>query len=179
MTLRERRLAILRWLSLLTVLGLSALLFAFREKLEGMTAYGYPGIFLFALLSNASILLPMPGLAVVFSMGGVFPPLGVAIAAGTGGALGELSGYMAGFSGQAVVERIDVYERIAPWIQKYGVLAIVFLSAIPNPFFDLAGIAAGAMKMPLHHFLLACWIGQLTKALTFAYAGSASLQWLG
>ena len=175
---QKRRLAILRGIVLAATLTLSAVLFALREQITEMTAYGYPGIFLIAMLSNASILLPMPGLAFIFSMGGIFPPVGVALAASAGGALGEISGYLAGFSGQAVIERTDVYERITPWVQKYGVIAIIFLSAIPNPFFDLAGIAAGAMKMPLHHFLFGCWVGQLTKALTFAYAGSASLRWL-
>ncbi|NOY99022.1 MAG: VTT domain-containing protein [Chloroflexi bacterium] len=175
---KERRLTLLRWLSLFAVIGLSAFIFCIRDKAEQLAAYGYPGIFLVAMLANATVLLPAPGLAVVFTMGGVFHPLGVALAAGAGGALGELSGYMAGFSGQAVVERIDLYERITPWVRKYGVFAIVFLSAIPNPFFDLAGIAAGAMNMPLPSFLLACWIGQTAKMLAFAYAGASSLRWL-
>jgi len=73
-------------------------------------------------------------------MGSIFNPFGVGLAAGTGGALGELSGYLAGFSGQAVVERTDIYERIKPWVQKYGGWAILVLSAIPNPFFDIAGV---------------------------------------
>jgi len=167
----ERRLTLLRWLSLLVVIGLSAFVFSIRNQAEQFAAYGYPGIFLIALLANATVLLPAPGLAVVFTMGGIFHPLGVALAAGTGGAIGELSGYMAGFSGQAVVEQTDVYERIAPWVEKYGTLAILILAALPNPFFDLAGIAAGVTKIPIKNFLLACWIGQLIKTSAFAYAG--------
>ena len=38
-------------------------------------------------------------------MGAIFNPIGVAVAAGLGAAIGELSGYLAGFSGQGVVER--------------------------------------------------------------------------
>lgn len=174
----ERRLVLLRWLSLLAVIGLSAFVFSIRDQAEQLAAYGYPGIFLIALLANATVLLPAPGLAVVFAMGGIFHPMGVALAAGTGGALGELSGYLAGFSGQAVIEHTDVYERTAPFVEKHGFFAILFLAAIPNPFFDLAGIAAGVTKMPVSRFLLACWIGQIIKTLTFAYAGSASLQWI-
>lgn len=174
----ERRLTLLRWLSLLAVIGLSAFVFSIRNQAEQLAAYGYPGIFLVALLSNATVLLPAPGLALVFTMGSVFHPLGVALVAGTGGAIGELSGYMAGFSGQAVVERMDIYERIVPWIEKYGTLAILVLASVPNPFFDLAGIAAGVAKIPVKNFLLACWIGQIIKALIFAYAGAASIEWL-
>ena len=54
-------------------------------------------------------------------------------------------------------------------------LTILVLSAIPNPFFDLAGAAAGALKMPLPKFLLWCWIGETIKMLIFAYAGASSL----
>jgi uncharacterized membrane protein YdjX (TVP38/TMEM64 family) len=86
------------------------------------------------LLANATVLLPAPGVAVIYAMGAIFHPLGVGLAAGTGGTIGELSGYLAGFSGQAVVERTDMYNRIKPWVAKYGGWAILVLSAIPNPF---------------------------------------------
>jgi uncharacterized membrane protein YdjX (TVP38/TMEM64 family) len=111
-------------------------------------------------------------------MGNIFHPLVVALAAGTGGALGELSGYLAGFSGQAVIENTNAYERIHPWVVKYGGWAILVLSAIPNPFFDIAGVAAGITKMSLRRFLLFCWIGQLIKMAAFAYAGFYSLDWI-
>ncbi len=174
----ERRLTLLRWLSFIAVIGLSVFVFSIRDQAESFASFGYPGIFLIALLANATVLLPAPGLAVVFTMGSIFHPLGVALAAGTGGAIGELTGYMAGFSGQAVVERMDIYERITPWVEKYGTLAILVLAAVPNPFFDLAGIAAGVTKIPVTKFLIACWIGQLIKASLFAYAGAASIDWL-
>jgi len=172
------RLSLLRALSLLAVIGISVFVFSIREDVAKFEAYGYPGIFLIALLTNATVLLPAPGLAVVFAMGSVFNPLGVAVAAGSGAALGELSGYLAGFSGQAVIERMDIYEKIMPWVQKYGTFAILILASIPNPFFDLAGIAAGVTKIPVKKFLFACWIGQLIKASAFAYAGAESITWL-
>ncbi len=174
----ERRLALLRIISLLAVIGLSAFIFSIRDQAEDFAAYGYPGIFLISLLTNATVFLPAPGLAVIFAMGGVLHPIGIGIAAGTGGALGELSGYLAGFSGQAIIERMDIYERIEPSVQKYGTLAILILAAIPNPFFDLAGIAAGIAKIPLIKFLLACWGGQLIKMTAVAYAGTYSINWL-
>lgn len=168
----------LRVLALLAVIAITVYIYGIRERVEEFAAYGYPGVFLVALMANATVFLPAPGVAVVFAMGHIFNPLGVALAAGTGGALGELSGYLAGFSGQAVVERTNVYERIHPWVVKYGVWAIIVLSAIPNPFFDIAGVAAGIAKMSLRRFLIACWIGQLIKMALFAYAGFYSLDWL-
>jgi uncharacterized membrane protein YdjX (TVP38/TMEM64 family) len=130
------------------------------------------------LLANATVILPAPGVAVVFAMGSVFNPLGVALSAGIGGAIGEITGYLAGFSGQAFVENTNIYNRILPWIKKYGAWVILVLSAFPNPFFDMAGIAAGVAKIPMWQFLLACWVGQTIKMAMFAYAGYYSIDWI-
>jgi uncharacterized membrane protein YdjX (TVP38/TMEM64 family) len=169
---------LLRILALLAVIGITIYIYSIRERVKDFAVYGYPGIFLITLLANATVFLPAPGVAVVFAMGNIFNPLGVAVAAGTGGALGELTGYLAGFSGQAVVERTDLYHRIRPWVKKYGGWAILVFAAIPNPFFDVAGVAAGAIKMPLWQFFLFCWAGQLIKMAMFAYAGAYSITWL-
>jgi uncharacterized membrane protein YdjX (TVP38/TMEM64 family) len=169
---------LLRILALLIVVAITVYIYSIRDRVEEFAAYGYPGIFLVALMANATVFLPAPGVAVVFAMGSIFNPLGVALAAGTGGALGELSGYLAGFSGQAVIENTNAYDRIHPWVVKYGSWAILVLSAIPNPFFDIAGVAAGIAKMSLRRFLIACWLGQLIKMAMFAYAGFYSLDWL-
>ncbi len=168
----------LRILALLVVIAVTLLIFDIRDHIRELSAYGYPGVFLVALLANATVFIPAPGVAIVFLMGGILNPLGVAIAAGTGGALGELSGYLAGFSGQAVIERGDLYARIRPWISKYGGWVILAFAAIPNPFFDIAGVAAGISKMSFWQFLLFCWIGQIIKMSLFAYAGAYSINWV-
>jgi len=169
---------ILRVLALLAVIGITVYIYNIRDHVEEFEQFGYAGIFLIALMANATVLLPAPGVAIIYAMGAVFNPLWVGIAAGTGGALGELSGYLAGFSGQAVVERSDIYSRFQPWVEKYGGWAILILSAIPNPFFDIAGIAAGIAKMPMRTFLLFTWAGQIIKMTAFAVAGYYSLTWL-
>jgi len=39
----------------------------------------------------------------------------------------------------------------------------------------MAGLIAGALRMPFLKFLLFCWFGQVVKMLFFAYAGAISL----
>lgn len=168
----------LRFLAFASVIGITVYIYSIREHVDEFAIYGYPGIFLITLLANATVFLPAPGVAVVFAMGGIFNPLGVALAASAGAAIGELSGYLAGFSGQFIVEKTTTYNGVAPWVQKYGVWAILVLSAIPNPFFDLAGIAAGIAKIPVWKFLFFCWMGQLIKMVMFAYAGAYSIDWV-
>ncbi len=170
--------SLLRVLALLAVIGITAYIYSIRSRVEEFEQFGYAGIFLIALMANATVLLPAPGVAIIYAMGAVFNPLWVGLAAGTGGALGELSGYLAGFSGQAIVEKTHIYERFHPWVEKYGGWAVFVLSAIPNPFFDVAGIAAGMVKMPVQTFLVFTWAGQIIKMLFFAMAGYYSLDWL-
>ncbi len=174
----ERRLLLLRLLALTFVIAISVYVFSIRDKAAELAKFGYPGIFLLSILANATVLLPAPGVLFVFAMGAVFNPFWVALAAGLGAALGELSGYLAGFSGQAVVERADAYQRILSWMKIHPHLsnfAILGLSFFPNPLFDLAGIAAGTLKIPLARFLFFCAVGKILKMLMFALAGSSSL----
>jgi uncharacterized membrane protein YdjX (TVP38/TMEM64 family) len=169
--LSKRTLNIIRAVVLVAVIALTVVLVINRDRIQGLQAYGYPGIFLLSALSYATVLFPVPGVMFTSAMGAVFNPFWVAVAAGTGAAVGELSGYMVGFSGQAVVENSTVYERVVQWMQRYGDITILVLATIPNPFFDVVGMLAGVLKMALWKFLLYCVIGNIIKMLMFAFAG--------
>jgi membrane protein YqaA with SNARE-associated domain len=154
------------------VLGISVAIYLFRDQFARMAALGYSGIFLVSLLGNATIILPAPSLALVFAMGSALVPVLVGLAAGIGEALGELTGYAAGFGGRAFVEDQKVYQRLTSWMQRRGGITVFVLSLVPNPFFDLAGIAAGTLRYPLRRFLLFCWLGKTVKTITIAWLGS-------
>ena len=176
----NQRLTVFRILALIAVIVISIYIFSIRDQAEELAKYGYPGIFLLSILANATVLLPAPGVLFVFAMGAVFDPVGVALAAGAGAAIGELSGYLAGFGGSAVIERANMYEGIKTWMEnnpQLSYLAVTFLAFVPNPIFDLAGIAAGTLRMPVLRFLFFCWIGKTLKMLLFAYAGASSIDW--
>ena len=156
---------------MLIIIALTILLVIYREKLQVLKTYGYPGIFLFSILANATILIPIPGVVFTSAMGAVFNPFWVSIASGMGAAIGELSGYMAGFSGRGVVENSERYKRVVAWMRKYGDITILVLAFIPNPLFDLAGMIAGVLKMPFWKFMAYCVVGKILKMMMFAYAG--------
>lgn len=173
----------LRVAAIVFSLLITAVIVASRNQLRALSHYGYLGVFLISVLGNATIVLPVPSLAVVFAGGGVLNPLVVGLVAGLGEPLGELTGYMAGYGGSAMIEDTHRFERIRAWMKRRGFLTLFVLSAIPNPLFDLAGIAAGMLHFPVRRFLLACWLGKTLKALAIAYLGSLSLgllaPWLG
>jgi uncharacterized membrane protein YdjX (TVP38/TMEM64 family) len=169
---KNQRDTIFHVLVLILVIALTILLFVFRNEVKRLGVYGYPGIFIISIIANATIIIPIPGILITTAMGAVFNPLGVALAAGAGSAIGELTGYLAGFGGQVIIEKKDWYERVMKWMKKYGDVTIFTLSLIPNPLFDLAGMAAGTLKLPVWRFLLACFLGKFLKMLIFAYFGA-------
>lgn len=170
------KLTTVRILALMAVIALTVLLVVYRDKIQKLEGLGYPGIFLVSLLSNATLILPVPGVLFSSAMGAIFNPQLVALAAGTGATLGELSGYLAGFSGQGVIENRKWYERISGWMKKYGGIIIFLLAIVPNPLFDIAGMVAGSLRMPIWKFLAWSWPGKCLKMLLFALGGAGILK---
>lgn len=160
-----RRENAVRMVALVLVLIMSAGILLAWEQIQILGAYGYPAIFLVSLFGNAILFLPAPSFALVLAAGASLDPLLVGIVAGTGAAIGEMTGYLAGYSGQAVLQDKPLYNRVRGWMATKGILVIFIFAAIPNPFFDVGGIIAGVMRMPAWHFLFATGLG---KSLRFA-----------
>jgi membrane protein DedA with SNARE-associated domain len=153
-------------------------------------AIGYPGVFLANLASTATVFIPVPGLtaagqALILTQGATLNPFLVGILGGTGMALGEITAYGAGAVGSEVAREGEVQapkivrplvERVIGWVDwlmdNYGFVTLLVLSAIPNPFFELAGITAGAVRMNFWRFMLAVLIGKNIRGLTLAYLGA-------
>jgi membrane protein YqaA with SNARE-associated domain len=131
----KSRVTILRVLVLIGVVAIIASLFVFRDQVKKLQEYGYIGIFLLSIAANATIIIPIPGVAFTTAMGAIFNPIGVAIAAGLGAALGELTGYLAGFSGQAVAERVAIYTRLTTWMKALSsqTLFLTWRAWLPAP----------------------------------------------
>jgi membrane protein DedA with SNARE-associated domain len=168
--------------AILIALGITVAIaiIASQINIVQLRRYGYLGVFLASLISNATIALPVPGLAVTVGTAVALPDEWwlVGLVAGIGEALGEITGYLAGFGGRAVIENKQMYARIQYYMENHGMLTIFVLSAIPNPFIDLAGITAGASGYGFHKFLFAAWLGKTLKTMLFAWAGTQSISWL-
>jgi len=165
--------------ALVLALVISILIFVYRDQVVRFSSYGYLGVFVVSVIGNATVLLPLPSLAATFVTGGVFNPIIVGVVSGAGMAIGELSGYLAGYGGGAIIRAEDRerYVRLENWMRRYGGWTILVLSIVPNPLFDLAGIAAGVLHYPVWRFLLVCFIGKSIKGLALALAGAQWLEW--
>jgi len=177
----HRRLAVVRVLTAVAVVAALVAALVFRDRLQELERYGYAAVFLVGLVSNATLILPVPGLAVSSVLGSVFNPWIVGLVGGLGQALGELTGYMAGYSGQTWVDDHPRYQQLVAWMQQYGIFTVFLLALLPNPLFDVAGMIAGVLRLPIWQFLLSAAAGKVIKNIAFAVAGyygiSALFQW--
>jgi len=139
---------------------------------------GLLALFLINVLSSATLILPLPGLALTPLAATVADPLLVGLIAGTGQTIGELTGYLAGYSGRKALGMDSRTQRMTTWMRRWGAAILFVLALIPNPFFDVAGIVAGATRMPLRLYLLAAGSGKILKNIALAYGVTLGLGWL-
>ncbi len=72
---QEQRTRWLRLLALVFAVGLTLFLYLNRHRVQHLQGYGYAGIFLVSLLTNATLILPIPGV-LIGNGGGLYPLLG-------------------------------------------------------------------------------------------------------
>jgi len=165
-------------LSLIFALVISVVIFIFRDKFVQLEEYGYLGIFLISVLGNATVILPVPVILTAFIGGGIFNPFIVGIVTAVGAAIGELTGYLVGYGGKVVIKDNKKLIKIEGWMKKHGLWVLFVLSAIPNPFFDLAGIVAGATGVSVYKYLIVVTLGKMVKFITISYLGAGSIDLL-
>jgi len=165
-------------LALILSIAVSILIFVFRSKFMGLQGYGLFGLFILSIIGNATIILPTPIILSAFVAGAVFNPLAVAVVVAFGATIGEMTGYLAGYGSADLIEKDLKIQRIKKWIDRFGLWVIFVLAVIPNPFFDLAGIVAGANEISVKKYLIVVFAGKLIKFGIFAYLGANSIDFL-
>ena len=147
-------------------------------KILRLSMLGYAGVFLISLISSATVFIPVPGFAIVIALARSLNPVLLGIAAGIGSGIGELSGYLLGYAGHDAVMKTKMFRSHKKQVEKYGMAAIFVLAFLPNPLFDLAGIASGAIKMHWWKFLFATIAGKMLRFILLAYLGLWASGWL-
>lgn len=170
---KQEKFGIKHLLMLFASITISVLIIVFNKQIRELEEFGYMGIFLIMFLGNATVLVPVPVLAPLnILLGGVFAsPILLGLTVGIASSLGELVGYLAGYSGSGIVKSTKVYKKVEVQVERYGLWAILFLAIVPNPLFDIAGVAAGALGIKWWKFLIAVTIGKTIRAIVFAYIG--------
>ena len=174
---------------LIALIGLSfGLAYVFQQVLSPFEAtlykfawLAYIGVFGVMLLGNMTIIAPVPiTTAIMIALATRWDPILVSLFASIGGSLGELSGYYAGYisKNKIINGLIPEHNRIEGWISRYGLWAVFLLALQPVLPFDIAGLAAGASRMPVWKFLAALWLGKFIKYVIICYSGVSLIHFL-
>lgn len=152
------------------MLGITIALFVLKDEIGRLGNYGYLGTFLISMFTNATIILPMPSILLVIPLGATFNPALIGLAAGTGGVIGEMTAYVAGYSGRRIWADSENYLKAETWLKKWGMGIIFVFAVLPMPI-DIMGFASGNLRLPAWKFFVPCWIGKTIKYVVLAYAG--------
>ena len=163
--------------AILTIIMAFAVVY-FGEWVRDLKGYGYFGAFLISILGGATIIIPVPMLAVVFALGGVmkFTWL-VGLAAGLGETVGAITIYLTGYGGGRALQRSKhgiiqkYYDRLMRLMERRGSITLFVLAAVINPFFYPAALAAGALRFGIKKYFAICLLGKTIKGMTVVYAG--------
>lgn len=142
---------------------------------RGVEQLRYFGVFVISVVLNATVIVPVSNMTIIGSMGAILSlPWLVGLAGGIGAAIGEMTGYVAGRSGRDLLAKNKFYNRVEGWVKSKGWIAVFILSIFPFVF-DVVGIIAGALRMPLWKFFVACWLGRTISYVVVAYFGKVIL----
>ena len=161
----------------LAALAMTGTAYLLRDQIT-LDQVGYGGIAFASLIASAGLIIPVPALGAVCAGGIWLNPIAVGLVAGSAETLGELSGYFLGYGSQVAISRSRWYIRVEPWMQRRGWLPLFLLSLFPNPFFDIAGLAAGALHYPIWRFLTVVWAGKVLKFLIVTHLCAYGKVWV-
>ena len=173
-------------LGVILTLAMAAAIIVWDDQVKAMEQYGYVGAFFISILGGATIVIPVPMLAVVFALGGVMPfPWLVALSAALGELVGALIIYMTGQgAGKAIGGskhgRIQkAYEKMLDLMERRGAITLFVVTSIVNPFFYPAAFACGALRFGLKKYISIVLVGKIIKCMTIVYLGKGIFQAFG
>jgi membrane protein YqaA with SNARE-associated domain len=102
-------------------------------------------------------------------------PLLVAFVAALGGAIGEGTTFLFGYTSSKAfnLEKHKSLKRFKKKVfDRWGGIVILFFAFIPNPLFDGIGMVAGISKYPIKRFLFLTFTGRLFRYIVIGYVSS-------
>jgi membrane protein YqaA with SNARE-associated domain len=172
-------------LGVVLTIAMAVAIVYYREEVNELKQFGYMGAFFISILGGATIIIPVPMLAIVFALGSAMQyPWLVGLTAALGELVGALTIYMTGHgAGRAISltkhDRIQAaYERLLGLMERRGPLTLFIVASVVNPFFYPAALAAGALRFGVRKYIIIVFTGKVIKCMTVVYAGYFGLKGL-
>lgn len=171
------KLAIIAFVIAFTTIGI---VMWFTGSLNAENA-GYGGLWIINFIAAGLIVVPISGPAAVCVAAAPdfgLNPLSIGFISASAEALGELTGYLLGLSGRSFFERNRFYPRVHGWVNKRGGIILFLGAVIPNPLFDVIGVAAGSIGYPIKRFVVIVFVAKSIKSVSIAYACVWGIDWI-
>jgi len=115
---------------------------------DSLGQLGLIGVLIAAMLSHLTVIARDMFIPLFLPLASVYHPIILGTAAGTGAAIGEVTTYFLGWGvAESLEEMSDAEDRIARWINKYGLWAVLLVAITPLPDTPIV-ILAGSRKLP-------------------------------
>jgi membrane protein YqaA with SNARE-associated domain len=138
---------------------------------DSLGQLGLVGVFIAAMLSHLTVVARDMFIPLFLPLTSVYHPIILGTAAGTGAAIGEITTYFLGWGvAESVESPTESEDRIARWINKYGLWAVLLVALTPLPDTPIV-ILAGSKKLPFSKLAVVEVIGKSTLYSVGAYMG--------
>jgi membrane protein DedA with SNARE-associated domain len=182
----SRMILVMAITSVILTMAMFAAIIIFNEEVKEMQRWGYLGAFLISILGGATIIIPVPMLAVIVALASAaatpFEVAMLGLSAAAGEVIGALIIYYTGHGAGSAINspkhtRIQkVFNKMVGFIERRGSWALFAVTFIINPLFYPAAFVCGAIKFRLSKFLIVVTIGKLIKCMTVVYAAFYGLK---
>jgi membrane protein YqaA with SNARE-associated domain len=127
---------------------------------DSLGQIGLGSVFIVSLVSHLTVVARDMFVPVYLPLASIYHPLLLGSAAGSGAALGELTTYLLGWGvAESLEDSSGEESRLARWIRRYGLWAVLLVSATPLPDTPII-LLAGSSRLPLGKLLVVEIVGK-------------------
>ncbi len=127
---------------------------------ETLGQFGLGGIFLASMLSHLTVVARDMFIPMFLPLASVYNPLVLGASAGVGAAIGEITTYFLGWGvAETIQENQGEEDRLARWIRRYGLWAVLLVAVTPLPDTPII-LLAGSNKLPFGKLFVVECVGK-------------------
>ena len=149
--------------------------------IEGIVAYGVPGVFILTIISGTVLPLGTPAIIAIAGGAGINKVV-LVIVASAGFTIGCSINYIVAYKlGEPFIKKRyeEQYNDIRKWWDKWGTKIFVFFCFVPLMPVDLFALFCGLYKMKPSFFVGISFAGRLLAFSFWAFLGASVSQYLG
>lgn len=120
---------------------------------QSFLKFGYPGIFVFNIVSSGLLILP-----IVTQKFNIF---GVILASALGNIPNTSVNYLLGYSSNSMFSGNKLVNKLKELMKRFGLFAVYVLAIVPLPL-DVNGLLSGYLGISYKRYILVNFLGKLT-----------------